>query len=184
MTEGQPSSNYRILIPGRQLPRQTRCSPCPKRARLVDVACALCGSEDDPTTEDVVPKWLLRAFSVDRGSTIVSVGEQVGSTQQVGTLGHFQVTLDKGLCRKCNNQRLGGLEQLVHPILGPMVRGKRTTLDPATQCDRGVHRPVPAARHGQRQEGGTARRTGRPAPLRAFVRGLVSGRRMPALTWS
>jgi hypothetical protein len=30
----------------------------------MDVACVLCGSADRPTDEDVIPKWLLRAFDV------------------------------------------------------------------------------------------------------------------------
>jgi hypothetical protein len=94
------------------------------------MACVLCASEDDPTDEDVIPKWLLRAFKVERGSTTVHVAEEGGDSQQIGKLNHFQVTLNSGLCRKCNNERLGRLEQLVQPILEPMaVRGKRATLD-------------------------------------------------------
>jgi hypothetical protein len=103
-------------------------------ARLVDMACVLCASEDDPTDEDVIPNWLLRALKVERHSTTISVAEEAGDSRQVGKLRHFQVTLDKGLCKKCNIERLGGLEQLVQPILEPMaVRGERATLDLASQ---------------------------------------------------
>jgi hypothetical protein len=31
------------------------------------MACVLCASEDDPTDEDVIPKWLLRAFNMQEG---------------------------------------------------------------------------------------------------------------------
>jgi hypothetical protein len=37
------------------------------------MACVLCGSVDNPTDEDVIPKWLLRAFDVQEGSTTVNV---------------------------------------------------------------------------------------------------------------
>jgi hypothetical protein len=44
----------------------------------MDMACVLCSSEEDPTDEDVVPKWLLRAFGVQKGSTAVTVAEEYG----------------------------------------------------------------------------------------------------------
>ncbi len=50
-------------------------------------------------------------------STTVSVAEESGDKHEVKTLKRFQITLDGGLCKKCNNERLGGLEQLVQPIL-------------------------------------------------------------------
>jgi len=94
----------------------------------------LCASVDNPTDEDVIPKWLLRAFDVQEGSTTVSVGEESGDKHAVKTLKRFQVTLDGGLCKKCNNERLGGLEQVVQPILEPMaVRCEPTILDLASQ---------------------------------------------------
>ena len=94
----------------------------------------LCASVHNLTDEDVIPKWLLRAFEVQEGSTIVSVGEGYGDKHEVKTLKRFQVTLDGGLCKKCNNERLGGLEQVVQPILEPMaVRCEPTVLDLASQ---------------------------------------------------
>lgn len=104
----------------------------------------LCASEDDPTDEDVIPKWLLRAFGVQEGSTTVSVAEEAGDKQQIGALRHFQFTLNGGVCRKCNNERLGGLEQIVQPILlEPMaVRCQPTTLDLANQRLRGRPRAL------------------------------------------
>jgi hypothetical protein len=53
------------------------------------MACVLCTSEDDPTDEDVIPKWLLRAFNVERGSTTFSVAEEAGDPREVGKLRHF-----------------------------------------------------------------------------------------------
>jgi hypothetical protein len=94
------------------------------------MACMLCSSVDNPTDEDVIPKWLLRAFKVEEGSTIVSVREEHGAKHDVRTLRHFQVTLDGGLCKTCNNERFSGLEQAVQPILEPMaVRCEPAVLD-------------------------------------------------------
>jgi hypothetical protein len=94
------------------------------------MACVLCSSVEDLTDEDVIPKWLLRAFDVQRASTIVTVGEEYGEKHKVKDLNHFQVTLDDGLCRKCNNELLSRLENVVQPILGPMaVQAKPTVLD-------------------------------------------------------
>jgi hypothetical protein len=98
------------------------------------MACVLCGSADNPTDEDVIPKWMLRAFNVQPGTTTVNVAEESGAAHEVRRLRRFQLTLDGGLCRICNNERLGGLEQAVQPILEPMtVRCQPTTLDLASQ---------------------------------------------------
>ena len=60
--------------------------------------------------------------------------EEAGEPEEVRKLRHFQVTLDGGLCRKCNNERLGGLEQAVQPFLKPMaVQREPTNLDLARQ---------------------------------------------------
>jgi hypothetical protein len=99
-----------------------------------DMACVLCASADNLTSEDVIPHWLLRALKVERGSTTVNVREESGPPREVWKLRDFQVTLDGGLCSKCNNERLGGLEQVVQPILEPMVvRRELTVLDLASQ---------------------------------------------------
>jgi hypothetical protein len=82
----------------------------------------------------VIPRWLLRAFKVERGSTTVNVRGESGPSREVRRLRDFQVTLDGGLCNKCNNERLGALEQMVQPILEPMaVRCEPTVLDLASQ---------------------------------------------------
>jgi hypothetical protein len=101
--------------------------------QTVTMACVLCGSLKNPTDEDVIPKWLLRAFHVE-GSVTVNTREEAGDPHEVRRLRHFQITLDGGLCKKCNNELLGGLEQVVQPILEPMaVRREPTTLDLASQ---------------------------------------------------
>lgn len=93
----------------------------------------LCSSCRNPTDEDVVPKWLLRAFDV-QGPATINVREEAGDPREVRTLRHFQVTLDGGLCNRCNNELLGRLEQMVQPILEPMaVRRQPTTLNLASQ---------------------------------------------------
>jgi hypothetical protein len=95
---------------------QNQTLPVLKMRQTADMACVLCSSEHNPTDEDAVPKWLLRAVRVEEGSAIVSVREEHGAKREVKTLRHFQVTLDGGLCKKCNNERLGGLEQVVQPL--------------------------------------------------------------------
>jgi hypothetical protein len=98
--------------------------------QTLTMACVLCSSPEDPTDEDVIPKWLLRAFDVKPRSTVIAIGEEDGEKHEVGRLKRFQLTLDDGLCRKCNNELLSRLENLVQPILGPMaVQAKPTTLD-------------------------------------------------------
>jgi hypothetical protein len=97
------------------------------------MACVLCGSWDKPTDEDVIPKWLLRAFDV-QGSVLVNAREEAGDPHKVRMLRRFQVTLDGGLCSKCNNELLSRLEQAVQPLLEPMaVRREPTILDLASQ---------------------------------------------------
>lgn len=77
----------------------------------------------------MIPKWLLRAFKVEEGPAIVRAGEEHGAKHEIKTLKHFQVTLDRGLCKKCS-KLLSGLEQVVRPILEPMaVRCEPATLD-------------------------------------------------------
>lgn len=94
------------------------------------MACVLCGSSDDPTEEDVIPRWMLRAFGAQGRVTLTASEEEAGDPHEVRTLKHFQVTLDRGLCRRCNTELLGRLEQEVQPILEPMaVRCEPTTLD-------------------------------------------------------
>ena len=64
------------------------------------------------------------------GSHYPASEEEAGDPHEVRTLKHFQVTLDRGLCRRCNTELLGRLEQEVQPILEPMaVRCEPTTLD-------------------------------------------------------
>jgi hypothetical protein len=97
------------------------------------MACVLCASLEDLTEEDVIPKWLLRGFDVQGPATITS-REEAGDPHEIRTHRHFQVTLEDGLCRKCNNELLAGLEQVVKPILKPMaVQCQPTTLDLAAQ---------------------------------------------------
>jgi hypothetical protein len=97
------------------------------------MACVLCDSLDNLTDEDVIPKWLLRGFDVQGPSTITA-RKEAGDPHEVRSLRHFQVTLDDGLCQKCNNELLAGLEQQVQPILEPMaVRCKPTILDLCSQ---------------------------------------------------
>jgi hypothetical protein len=53
------------------------------------MACVLCSSVHNPTDEDVIPKWLLRAFKVEDGPTIVSVREEHDAKRDVTTLKRF-----------------------------------------------------------------------------------------------
>jgi hypothetical protein len=98
--------------------------------QTVAMACVLCSSVEDLTDEDVIPKWLLRTFEVQTGSTVVTIGEEYGGKREFRRLKNFKVTLDDGLCKKCNNELLSRLENVVQPILGPMaVQARPTALD-------------------------------------------------------
>ena len=98
----------------------------PAGARLTGMACVLCGSADRPTDEDVIPKWLLRAFDV-QGPVTVSVREESGEPQLVARRRSPKVILRGGLCSECNNERLSRLESAVKPVLEPMARYARPT---------------------------------------------------------
>jgi hypothetical protein len=65
-----------------------------------------------------------------QGPATITSREEAGDPHELRTHRHFQVTLNDGLCRKCNNELLGGLEQVVKPVLKPMaVQNQPTTLD-------------------------------------------------------
>jgi len=99
----------------------------------MDMACVLCGSPDRPTDEDVIPKWLLRAFDVQCPVT-VNTREESGEPQTVATRRTPKVILQGGLCGECNNERLSRLENAVKPILAPMARyAQPTALDLGSQ---------------------------------------------------
>jgi len=85
------------------------------------MACVLCGSADNPTDEDVIPRWLLRAFDV-QGLVTVNVREESGRPQAVARRPNPKVMLRGSLCRVCNNERLSRLESAVKPVLAPMAR--------------------------------------------------------------
>lgn len=97
------------------------------RGQTGGMSCVLCGSADDPTDEDVIPRWLLRALDV-RAPVTVSVREESGEPTVARKRPNPQVVLRGGLCRTCNNERLSGLERAVSPILAPMVRDARPTV--------------------------------------------------------
>ncbi len=93
------------------------------------MACVLCGSADNPTDEDVIPRWLLRAFDV-QGPVTINVREESGEPQAVTRRPNPKVMLRGGLCRVCNNERLSRFENAVKPILAPIARyAKPTVLD-------------------------------------------------------
>jgi hypothetical protein len=95
----------------------------------MDMACVLCGSADNPTDEDVIPRWLLREFDV-QGLVTINVRQESGEPQAVATRPNPKILLRGGLCGKCNNERLSRLENAVKPILAPMARyAKPTVLD-------------------------------------------------------
>ena len=71
----------------------------------------LCTSVDNPTDEDVIPKWLVRAFNVQERTTTVSVAEEYGEKHQVKTLERFQVTLDGGLWQERTTNGSKGLNK-------------------------------------------------------------------------
>lgn len=93
------------------------------------MACVLCGSANEPTDEDVIPRWLLRAFNV-QGQVTISVREESGAPQTIAKRSNPNLKLRGGLCHVCNNERLSRLEKTVKPVLEPMARyAKPTVLD-------------------------------------------------------
>ena len=95
--------------------------------------CVLCGSSADLTEEDVIPKWMVRAFNA-RGRVTLTASEEAAEPHETRSLKRFQVTLDDGLCRRCNNELLSRLENEVKPVLGPMaVQCQPTVLSLAAQ---------------------------------------------------
>lgn len=97
------------------------------------MACVLCSSTDTPTDEDVIPRWLLRAFDV-QGHVTVNVREESARPRTVARRRNPKIVLRGGLCNACNNERLSRLENAVAPILAPMARSaKPTVLDPNKQ---------------------------------------------------
>lgn len=114
----------------RDLTRRFLHSGC---ARLARMACVLCGSSDSPTDEDVIPGWLPRQFDV-QGRITVNSRKESGGPRAVATRRNPKVLLEGGLCKKCNNERLGRLEKAVKPILAPMARYvKPSVLDLGSQ---------------------------------------------------
>jgi hypothetical protein len=106
---------------------QIRCAPltlCPILSIME--SCALCGATAvQLTDEDVIPKWVLRAFGVQAPG---------GSPQVVGRRRNLKLVLEGGLCQQCNNVRLSQLENKVKPILAPMaVECRPTSLDASSQ---------------------------------------------------
>jgi hypothetical protein len=85
------------------------------------MACVLCGSADSPTDEDVIPRWLLRAFDV-QGPVTINAREEAGEPQAVATRPNPKIMLRGGLCSRCNNERLSRLENAIKPILAPVAR--------------------------------------------------------------
>jgi len=64
---------------------------------------------DRRTDEDVIPKWLLRAFDVQRPVTF-NVREESGESQLVARRRSPKVILQGGLCNECNNERLSRVD--------------------------------------------------------------------------
>lgn len=95
--------------------------------RLMDVACVLCGSADSPTDEDVIPRWLLRAFKVE-GPVTINAREESGEPWAVATRLNPKIMLRGGLCGKCNNERLSRLEKAIKPIFQPMALYEKPTV--------------------------------------------------------
>jgi hypothetical protein len=87
----------------------------------MDMPCVLCRSADNPTDEDVIPRWLLREFDV-QGPVTINARKESGEPQAVATRPNPKIMLRGGLCSKCNNERLSRLENAVKPILSPSGR--------------------------------------------------------------
>jgi hypothetical protein len=95
-----------------------------------DKICAFCGKADGPFhKEDVLAKWLMREVP-HKKPWIKVIGKKTGK---------FFVTrsglglLNRAVCKTCNGGWMSRLENLVRPILQPMMRGQPLPLSKEDQ---------------------------------------------------
>ena len=67
----RPDTSFTTRSPRRTRSNLTQAAEVQRQT--MGMPCVLCSSVEELTDEDVIPKWLLRAFAVQPGSTVVDV---------------------------------------------------------------------------------------------------------------
>lgn len=89
--------------------------------------CVFCLRNDSKISrEDVLPKWIAKAFPADRVIRNVAIDKTYRSKKTLGIIATKP-------CRRCNNEWMSALEQQVIPLLLPLMQGTPTTLNAEAQ---------------------------------------------------
>jgi hypothetical protein len=96
--------------------------------------CAFCGSREKLTSEHVMGDWIKQHLS----PTMNKHRQSVVTMSEPGKLNNREVRIRAGdplnsqvgiLCRSCNSERLGPIQERAQPPLAPLFRGESQTLD-------------------------------------------------------
>jgi hypothetical protein len=102
--------------------------------------CIFCESEGPLTREDVIPRWVADILNdMEPGDPEpewrlhYTAGGLVERDRQHPT--GDPTVIVRTVCERCNNGWMSELEERVKPIMEPMIRGQRVTLDVEQQLD-------------------------------------------------
>lgn len=99
--------------------------------------CLFCGpTKGLRSDEHVIPVWARDAFAI-RGPLTVRMGVEPGEVgvTDIGEMRRLNIKLRGRVCERCNNEFLSQLENVVAPILKPMMlTHAKTVLDPVQQA--------------------------------------------------
>lgn len=104
----------------------------PSYPRLVPRPCRFCGATDRKITrEHVWPRWLADFVQPITGRVLAERWSS-GSGREEWETWILAATVNR-FCDTCNNGWMADIEGTARPIVGPMVQGRATTLDPDAQ---------------------------------------------------
>jgi hypothetical protein len=98
--------------------------------------CAFCGSRGPLTKEDAWPRWLNKQLPPSAPGTALDLSLQGNEVVRASrrTVTSYNTARVAGFCKACNNGWMSELEMRAAPLLLPMIRGQRTSLDPKEQA--------------------------------------------------
>ncbi|MEZ5343767.1 MAG: hypothetical protein R2706_20730 [Acidimicrobiales bacterium] len=107
-------------------------------SELTGRRCIFCEAAGPLTREHVIPLWLTEIISDQEPETPdwrihYSSGGLVERDRQYSV--PDPTVIVRAVCGSCNTGWMSELEQRVQPLIGPMVGGHRTTLDPRQQLE-------------------------------------------------
>jgi hypothetical protein len=92
--------------------------------------CLFCGAEGKLSREHVAPKWIKKLFpdltDVEYERAFQFAGGELETHRRPGA--PFDQTV-KDFCEKCNTGWMAALERDVEPLLSPMIRDERASVD-------------------------------------------------------